>query len=264
MENIKFTPSSLVLSILIFLFFSMNYSPVSSQDVAKEKQWNYLIDAYLMFPYMDGEIGIGQSIKLPVNATAGDVFGKLKMGAMLYFEAKTDKWAITSDLVYMNLKQDITPTTIINSGTVGAKQFIWEVAGLYRIFSFWEVGVGGRLNYLQTSFDAQKKVILPAGTEEITGSHNKTWVDPIIITRLSTDIKDKWLFQFRGDVGGFGVGSALTWQLQADVGYRFTRVFQLTAGYRVLSTDYKSGEDHNEFSFNVKEFGPVIRLGFNF
>ncbi|MDX2429596.1 MAG: hypothetical protein QNK35_01605, partial [Bacteroides sp.] len=71
-------------------------------------------------------------------------------------------------------------------------------------------------------------------------------------------------FQFRGDVGGFGLGSDLTWQLQAYAGYRFTKVFQLTAGYRVLSTDYNNGGDSDKFFFNMKEFGPVIRFGFNF
>ncbi len=62
-----------------------------------------------MFPYMNGETCIGENLIVPVDATAGDIFGKLQMGAMLYLEAKTDTWAITSDLVYMKLNQDITP-----------------------------------------------------------------------------------------------------------------------------------------------------------
>ena len=163
----------------------------------------------------------------------------------------------------MNLNQDLTPGILINSGSVTAKQFIWEAAGLYRLTSFLEVGVGGRLNYVQTSVDGLINAI-PSGTVEFSGRHHKTWFDPVIITRLSTDIKNKWLFQFRGDLGGFGIGSKFTWQLQAYVGYRFGKLFQLAIGYRLLSTDYKSGEEPKEFIFNVAEFGPVIRFGFNF
>lgn len=255
---------STVILVFINMAFCMSYTHLSSQTISDDKKWNFLADAYLMFPYMNGEVSLGESITYPVDATAGDIFNKLQMGAMLYFEAKTEKWAITSDMVYMNLTQDVSPTTLIPSGSVGAKQFIWEAAGMYRIFSYWEIGIGGRLNYLQTNIDAQRNVILPAGTEEVKDSYSKTWFDPVIITRFSTDIKDKWLFQFRGDVGGFGIGSDLTWQLQAYAGYRFTQVFQLSAGYRVLSTDFKSGDDQKEFRFNVKEFGPVLRLGFNF
>ena len=236
---------------------------IFAQQTAPEKKWNFLADIYLMFPYMDGETGIGENLILPVDASPGDIFSKLKMAGMLYLEAKTDKWAITSDLVYMNLNQEVTPGIILNSGTVSAKQFVWEAAGLYRILPFLEVGAGGRLNYVQTSVDARVNAI-PAGTEEVTGRHHKTWYDPVLITRLTTDIKDKWLFQFRGDLGGFGIGSDFTWQLQAYAGYRFKKVFQLTAGYRILSTDYTSGEEPKEFIFDVNEFGPVIRFGFNF
>ena len=89
-------------------------------------------------------------------------------------------------------------------------------------------------------------------------------MDPIIITRLSAEIKQKWLFQFRGDIGGFGIGSDLTWQLQAYAGYRFGKVFQLTGGYRYLSVDYDKGADKERFIFNMASFGPVIRFGFNF
>ena len=244
-------------------FLCVCSSSIWAQDTANVKKWHFLAEPYLMFPYMDGETGIGNNLILPVDATAGDIFSKLKMGAMLNLEAGTDKWAITSDVVYMNLGQDVTPGILLHSGEVTVKQFIWEAAGLYSIFPFWEIGIGGRLNNLQTNFDALINVI-PKDTEEKSGSHSKTWYDPIIITRLSTNIKDKWLFQFRGDVGGFGIGSNLTWQLQGYVGYRFTKLFQMSAGYRILSTDYKNGEVPKEFIFNVNEFGPVIRFGFNF
>jgi hypothetical protein len=252
--------SCLTWSLLLLI---IGYYPLTAQSTIPEKKWNFLADVYLMFPYMDGETGIGESLILPVEANPGDIFSKLKMGAMLYLEAKTDKWAIISDLVYMKLYQEVTPGTIVNSGDVTAKQLIWEAAGLYRITSFLEAGVGGRLNYLEMGIDVRRNLI-PSGTEEVTGEQSKTWYDPVLIARLTTDINDKWLFQFRGDIGGFGVGSDLTWQLHATTGYRFTKLFQMSLGYRILSTDYKSGEEPKEFLFDVNEFGPEIRFGFNF
>ena len=246
-----------------FLLIFIGYHPLAAQSSDPEKKWNFLTDVYLMFPYMDGETGIGESLILLVEANPGDIFSKLKMGAMLYLEAKTDKWAITSDLVYMKLNQEVTPGTIVISGDVTAKQLIWEAAGLYRITSFLEAGVGGRLNYLEMGIDVRRNGI-DLGTEEVTGEKSKTWYDPVVIARLTTDINDKWLFQFRGDLGGFGIGSDLTWQLHATAGYRFTKLFQISLGYRILSTDYRSGEEPKEFLFDVNEFGPEIRFGFNF
>jgi hypothetical protein len=212
---------------------------------------------------MDGETGIGNLITVPVHASPGDIFSKLKFAGMLYFEAHNNKWAITSDMVYMSLNQEVAPGTLLHSGNVTAKQFVWEPAGLYRIASFLELGVGGRLNNLQTEVDVRRNVF-PAGTEEVAGNGSKTWIDPILIARLSADIKDKWLFQLRGDIGGFGLGSDFTWQLQAYAGYRFSKVFQLAAGYRILSIDYDNGTGAEQFIFNVDEFGPALRFGFNF
>jgi len=256
-------PSKVIIVIACtILFYSVN-STISAQTEIPEKHWNFLIDVYLMFPYMDGETGVGDLISVPVDASPGDIFSKLKMAAMLYFEANTSKWAITSDLVYMNLNQEVSPGTLFHSGEVTAKELIWEPAGLYRVVPFWEVGLGGRLTSISTDIDARRNVF-PAGTEEVTASGSKTWMDPVLITRLSADIKQKWLFQFRGDIGGFGIGSDLTWQLQGYAGYRFGKVFQLTAGYRYLSVNYDKGVDAERFVFNMASFGPVVRFGFNF
>ena len=252
---------------LIILFLGLSFQSFSqdlkNDSIVKSKKWDFLIDVYMLFPNMDGETGIGNSITVPIDANTGDIFSTLKLGGMLYFEAHNRKWSVNTDFVFMNLEKDITPGILIESGTAGMNQYIWEVAGLYRIVKFLEVGVGGRLNYLSAEIDAMRNV-LPIGSEELTAYKSKTFYDPIIITRLSTDIKGKWLFQFRGDLGGFGVGSDFTWQLQGYLGYRFKKVFQLTAGYRILGIDYDKGEDLERFLFNVNEFGPVVRLGFYF
>ena len=246
----------------LLLGFSI-LNPISAQTSAPGKKWNFLTDVYLMFPYMDGETGAGDLLSVPVDANPGDIFSKLKMAAMLYVEARTEKWAVSSDLVYMKLNQEVTPGILFHSGEVAAGEFIWEPAGFYRIVPFWEVGLGGRLTSISTDIDARRNV-LPAGTEEVIASGSKTWMDPVIITRLSADIKDKWLFQFRSDIGGFGIGSDLTWQLQGYAGYRFGKVFQLTAGYRYLKVDYDKGDEAERFVFNMASFGPVVRFGFNF
>ncbi|MEQ1586452.1 MAG: hypothetical protein ABL895_11270 [Cyclobacteriaceae bacterium] len=253
----------LVAACWVLLIYLCASSSVSAQAVAPEKKWSFLTEIYLLMPNIDGETGVGNSLTVPVDANTGDILSKLKMGAMVYVEARHNKWTITSDYVFMNLQEKITPGKLIQSGTITLKQSIWEAAGFYRLNSFLEVGAGGRLNYLVTNFDGTRNV-LPIGTEEMTGHHSVTFYDPILIARVNTVIKDKWLVKFHGDLGGFGVGSDFTWQLQAYAGYRFTKLFQLTGGYRILSTDYNKGSGVKQFIFNVNEYGPVIRFGFNF
>jgi hypothetical protein len=239
------------------------FRPVSAQTPAPEKKWNFLVDVYFLFPNMNGEAGIGDAITVPVEADPGDVFSSLNFGLAVYFEASTKKWAITSDFFFMNLENEVTPVDPIVSGTVTADQGIWEAAVLYRIAPFLELGAGGRLNHLKLGIDAVRNVF-PSGTKEIDESASATWYDPILIARLSADIRDKWLFQLRGDLGGFGLGSDFTWQLQAYAGYRFAKLVQLTAGYRILSINYDGGTGAEEFFFDMDVFGPVVKLGFYF
>jgi hypothetical protein len=263
MSNFKnFTlPASASLGLI--MFFITCSSKVSAQDTTLVKKWNLQADIYLIFPYMKGDIGIGNEITAPVDASPGDIFSNLKFGGMLYLEAHNNKWVVTSDLIFMNLNQDIAESKFWDNGTAGAKQLVWEPAGFYRILPFLEIGAGGRLNNLQASIEGRRNAF-PAGTYEVSESVSKTWFDPILITRLTADIKDKWLFQFRGDLGGFGVGSDFTWQVQAYAGYKFTKLFQLTAGYRYLSMDYDKGTEAERFVYNVDTFGPEIKFGFNF
>lgn len=71
-----------------------------------DKTWNFLIEPYLMLPYMNGSTGVGNLPDVTVDANTGDIFSHLQMAAMLYGEAYTEDWAIGNDIIYMNLKQD--------------------------------------------------------------------------------------------------------------------------------------------------------------
>ena len=121
-----------------------------SQPTPQDKtgQWHWRIEPYMMFPNMNGKTGIEGLMVADVDANVGDIFSRLQFGAMLSADAYTDKWAINSDFLFMNLKQDVTPSTLISSGKVNMKQLGWELAGFRRINPWLEVGIGGLLNSL--------------------------------------------------------------------------------------------------------------------
>ena len=110
----------------------------------------------------------------------------LKIGAMLYLEATNDDWSISTDLIYMNLGQDVKPGVIISSGDLTMKQMAWELAGFKRITPWLDAGLGGRLVSLNVALD------LETINEPRSGEASKTWFDPIIIVRSNHVIKEKW------------------------------------------------------------------------
>lgn len=223
-----------------------------------EKKWSYLVEPYLMFPNMKGDLGVRNLPSVSVDANESDILGNLKFGAMVYVEANNGNWAIGNDIIYMKLEQGLEASRLIEGGTATMEEFAWELSGLKRINSFFEFGLGTRL----MSVGSDLEVI--SDRETRTASISKTWVDPIIIARTKGTINDKWLWQVRGDIGGWGIGSQFTWQAQAYAGYQFSKVFQTTLGYRYIGVDYDKGDGEERFRYDIDTYGWVLRLGFNF
>jgi len=254
----------LILAVVIALTSSFAQDSVATKPPAPPKnKWNFLAEVYLMFPNMSGKSGLGTLPEVDVDANPGDIFDKLQIAAMLYFEASNDRWAFSSDLIYMSLKQDLKTGPIIQSGEASAKQFAWELAGMRRLLPMVDAGIGLRLNSMKMGLDFVQNNV-GGGTTNRSRSVTETWVDPFIVARLKSDPANKFIYQLRADIGGFGVGSSFAWQIQAYAGYRFSKLFQITGGYRVLGMDYEKGRGEDRFLYDMDIFGAVVRFGFNF
>lgn len=221
------------------------------------------LEPYLMFTSMSGTTGIGNLPNTFICIPAGEVFSYLKIGGMLYGEVHNNQLAFTSDLFYADLTQDASGKNGVLNGTASLKQFLWELEGLYRINSWLEFGVGARINNITASADIN--VVTPGGGVNMSSSKSNTWVDPLLVTRLKKVVNEKWLFQLRADIGGFGVGSQFAWQLQPDIFYRVSKLFQFGLGYRIISMDYNNDSGGGDrFVYDMDEYGPQIRIGLNF
>ncbi|HTE23282.1 hypothetical protein [Flavitalea sp.] len=256
--------------LIVILVMTITCAQTFAQDSMSTKQpattsnkWRFLAELYLMFPNMEGQSGLGTLPEVDVDANPGDIFDKLQIAAMLYFEAANDRWAFSSDLIYMSLEQDLTAGRVIKSGEANAKQFAWELAGMRKLIPGLEAGIGLRLNSMKMDLDLVQNNV-GGGSTNRNRSTTETWVDPFIVARLKSDPVKKFIYQLRGDIGGFGVGSDFAWQVQAYAGYRFSKLFQITAGYRVLGMNYDKGNDENRFLYDMNIFGPVLKFGFNF
>lgn len=247
----------------MFVCFSCVVVHAVAQDSASNKNWHFLVEPYMMFPNMKGNAGIGNFPNVPVDANVNDIFSHLQSGLMLNTEIGKGRWTVTNDFIYMYLKQDATPGTVIKSGKVTAKQFAWEFAALYQLHPMLDVGIAGLLNSIEEKVDINVPAV-GGGTTNKAQAITKTWVDPMIIVRLKNKPDQKFIYQLRGEMGGFGVSSQFAWQVQAYAGYRFSKLFQATAGYRVISFNYNTGSGESRYLYDMDTFGPVIRLGFNF
>lgn len=210
---------------------------------------------------MKGTMGVGNLPNASVDENPGDIFSHLQIGAMLYAEANNGEWAITSDMLYMKLGEDISQGTFIHSGHVTAKQLGWELAVLHKFLPWLEAGIAGTLNFIQSDIGI---TLNTPGNPSRSNIVDKAWVDPSIVARAKFPFSSKWALQVRGNVGGFGIASKFAWQGQVYIGYRLSKLLQLSIGYRAIGMDYEKGTGQDRFLYDITTFGPVLRFGFNF
>ena len=228
---------------------------VSSQTaVAQEsgRHWGFVVAPYLLLPHMNGEMTLGR-VESSVEANPGDVFEILQWGFMLYAEAHEELWGVSIDALYMDLSQDGEDLP----SQLDAYQGSVEVTSYRRLAPWGEALVGGRLNFLGGSV----QLGTPVNREN---SIDKVFFDPFVGGRFTWPDTEKWHFSLRADIGGFGVGSDLAWQIYPVVAYRLSDLVCLTAAYRVVSTDYSDDSDGVLFVYDVITFGPELGVAFLF
>lgn len=251
----------LVSAVLVASFGAV--SPSFGQQ-APDGRWHYLVQPYVMFPNMKGETGVAGFQPIPVDEDPQDIFDNLQMGAMFYAEARNDTWTFSTDLLYMDLGHEISNNEpgFISEIDVSVAQLGWELAAMRRLTPNFELGLG--LTYNQIDVDIDIAVALPGPPSQLSLGGKEEWLDPTVVARGTWPINDQWFIQARGNIGGFGVGSDLMWQIMADVGYRPSDAWFFTFGYRVIDFDYDQGSGLGRFVYDMQTFGPVLRLGFNF
>jgi len=236
---------------------------VAAKDTSvAHNKWHFLLEPYMMFPNMHGTTGLGGLPNAQVDENPGDIFKNLQFGVMLYAEAIKGFWTVSSDLTYMKLKSDVNIKNGIVSGTAEIKQLAWELAVMRKLAPWFELGLAFQLNNIKSDVDLV--INTSGGPQQRTSKIDESWVDPSVLTRVKFDLSRKWFFQFRGNIGGGGIGSDLYWQLQSYFGYRFSKQFHLSAGYRVIYIDYETGSGDDRFVYDMTTFGPVLRFGFDF
>jgi hypothetical protein len=91
-------------------------------------------------------------------------------------------------------------------------------------------------------------------------AESRGWFDPVVGARGRIPLVDRLSLDWRADVGGFGVGSDLSYQLDASATWTFNRMFHAFAGWRYLKVDYSS----STLDYDVAATGPYIGMSFVF
>ena len=226
---------------------------VESLAPAAPSPWSCTVNLYGWAESLDGAVRI-HNIPLPVFVTSSELIDHLDFAAMGSVEVGYGRWSFLADMSYASIgvKQPID-RIFTSLGTVNYKQeqFIGNFVGTYQLVKNdsvdFDLYAGARLNWLDMD--------ISDGTG-FARSQSKSWVDPIIGCRLQTELSHSFFVRIMGDYGGFGIVSAATYQAMGSFGYRLCKQGSVLLGYRILGTNYQSGD----FKYNVISSGPVLAL----
>jgi hypothetical protein len=209
---------------------------------ARSEKWDFFVAPYGWLTGAEGTV-VTDGDAVDVDIPFYDFLERTSAGFQLYFEARRNKvivafdgtWAILNDEIEGNLLDlDIEIRQRIYDIRVGYEilnreigeviqkpDFDWQRRGVVDVFA------GGR--YFRTE---PILTFVPIIGQPRVVSDVDSRLDPFIGCRIGWDLSYRWAVLFRGDIGGFGIGSAarFSWQVTADLGYRVSRRVSILGG----------------------------------
>jgi hypothetical protein len=239
-------------------------APALAQEAAGDP-WRVTVAPYVWATALDGHATVA-GIKSDVDVSFSDILDNLAGAAMMLVDFEKGRFGVGVNGVYARLSPENDVNGIEIDATsdmvqLGVGPYYRLIDTVYRTSStgrplrfFIAPEAGFRFTYLRVELDVQ-------GFRQVDQS--ESWVEPLIGTRVGLDLSDHWALAAEGNVGGFGVGSDLAWNVQGFLGYRTTLLGRETTfalGYRALSQDY----DHHDFEWDVTMHGPVLGAAIRF
>jgi hypothetical protein len=211
-----------------------------------------------------------------------------RYGALgLYGDIVWAKVGVSGDSVHTRRFDPTISGTIGTSHSVNVNMAIAEGGAAYEVARFGlphgdspaiptaiDLVVGARYWYqqanlsfnLSTSLDTSDLTIVR--NRALAKSGSVDWVDPLVGARVRFMVAPGQNIFLRGDVGGFGVGSKISWQAIGGYGFDFAEKNGITysgiIGSRALYVDYVQGAGRNRYGFDMLQYGPVLGVAMSF
>ena len=245
------------------LFLLALCMPVSAaQSGGPEEQdeagWSFTLAPYIWAVGFDGNLTIdGQEVEGDGDSNGFPGELSLTGGFLGHFEAQRGPWALALSpvLVDVEIDGDDSPPVDTNLALSGT---IVEGFATYAIGAGWQV-LGGVRYY---ALDAEVEASL-GGVPLPDLDADKSWFDPILGLRYGSTFAERWSFQARADVGGFGIGSDFAWNADTELGYRLAAWARLFVGYRALDFDFADGSGSDRVEYDVRLWGPLFGVSFD-
>lgn len=230
--------------------------------------WRFQITPYGWLPTIGGTVRPAPGLPtFEKTLSPGDVLERLNGAVFLTGTARYGRLMFYGDLTWAQISETalavvpgigipvrVKGTVTQASLTLGGGVSLVDTPGFVL-----DALAGARIMHLEADVEAQA-FLAPNFAIGAAGGIDKGWVDPILGARFRWQFAPDWSFIGYGDVGGFDVGSKLTWQLVGTVNYRMTENLYLSAGWRHMYFDYRERGQILETEMTGPIFGATLRF----
>lgn len=196
-----------------------------------------------------------------VDLSFGDILKDFNGGLMGAAEMRLGNWGFIADAMVSQVTSGATlPGPFFSTVKLRSQTVTVQASALYRVYSdpTFDVDLGAGLRF----WNLDNRLTIGPGALNLALEHSEAenWLDPVLAARLIARLGGPWSMTLIGDVGGFDVGSRLTWQALGTVNYRWNENWMLHAGYRALHVDYRKGR----FLYDTTMHGPILAATYRF
>ena len=228
--------------------------------------WQFTVTPYFWAAGLNGDVQVFPRVPVAhVDESFSDIWDALNFAAMGAAELRNDRFGFLTDFVYVDTEVDKQKDLEVHgiSGRVKAdletKLFNSTTSAFYALYNSNAVEIdvlaGARIWAVDTDLSLNFERLGNA-----SASSSFSWIDPIVGARAHINFSERFSATVYGDIGGFGAGAKLDWQVFGTLNYALTKHWTASAGYRYLAVDYEKGGH----IFDVNMGGPLIAASYRF
>lgn len=236
--------------------FLMSGAMIAPALPAAAQEWTGQITPYLWAPGLGGDLTpFSGAPTLSFDSSISEVMKDSDGAFFLSAYARRDRFVIMGDFSQSSSsKSGMLPPGLPAEGKLKQRS-ITVLAG-------WRALANDRmtLDLLAgaRAWDIKSSITVAGGL--VQAAPGKDFVDPIVALRGNFALGPNWSLIVYGDMGGFGGGSENTSQIVATFNYQVNDNLHVSAGYRQLSVDYRSGGTR----VDVTMAGPLLGATWRF
>ncbi len=220
-----------------------------------ENEWQFEVTPYVWIAGFRAVTDFRQGLSTQVEADFSKIREKLELTGSLHAEVSNGRFFFMGDLIYFRSDKGGFLDTEPTQTRLFIDQWAAELGGGYNFVNNDNAFlVDGLIGWRNFNIDSRLTI---DSQEEFD---RKLIANDLFVGARMKIYQDRWSFILRGDMGGFGWGSDLSWRINALGGYQFSELFTFKFGLQALSIDYRKDTYGLEMLTTGLTFGGEINF----